>query len=118
MVGHKVRVYIDETGDRGSGKSSSPIFGMAAVLVDEIGASNLRSAVTQLRTDFCVPADRIMSWKTHVKTHDRRRRAADVLAAVEGLKVCYVHAAEFRAAIGLVQGRSATFLHLHCIQDM
>lgn len=99
MVGRKVHVYIDETGDRGSSKSSSPIFGMAAVLVDETGALNLRSAVDRLRADFRVPVGKVMSWKDHVKTHDRRRRAADVLSAVEGLKICYVYAvkSELRA---------------------
>lgn len=32
-----------------------------------------------------------MSWKDHVKTHDRRRRAVHVLSAVTGVRVCYVY---------------------------
>jgi hypothetical protein len=41
-----------------------------------------------------------MSWKEHVKTHDRRRRAAEVLGAVEGLKVCYVYAVKSQLRAG------------------
>lgn len=87
----RLYAYIDETGDRGNSTKSSPIFGMAAVVVDDVGAENLRHAVTALRTDFGVPADTTMSWKAHVRTHDRRRRAAELLGDVERLKVCYVY---------------------------
>jgi hypothetical protein len=86
-----VHVYIDETGDRGGGGRSSPIFGMAAVLVDERGAPALRSAVARLRVDLKVPQGKVMSWKEFAKTHDRRRHAAEVLGAVPGIKLCYVY---------------------------
>lgn len=85
-------VYIDETGDRGSSDSSSPIFGMAALLVSEDGVEPLRAAIDTLRQAFGVPDDKHMSWKDHVKTHDRRRKAAEVLGGVTGIKVCYVYA--------------------------
>ncbi|GGK52605.1 DUF3800 domain-containing protein [Nocardia camponoti] len=88
----RVWAYIDETGDRGSGPNSSPVFGMAAVIVDDLSAPELRSAVTTLRTDFGVPAGKVMSWKEHVKNHDRRKRASAVLAGVPNLHVCYVFA--------------------------
>src|SRR5579875_1085619 len=65
---------------------------MTAVLVDDVGAPKLRAAVTQLRGEFGVPANKPMSWKKHTKTHDRRRRAAEVLGAVDEMKVCYVFA--------------------------
>lgn len=86
-----VHVYIDETGDRGRSPGSSPIFGMAAVIVDLTGAQEVQHAVDQLRTDFHVPSGKIMSWKDYVKTHDRRRRAAEVLGAVTHAKLCYVY---------------------------
>ena len=86
-----VYTYIDETGDRGRGPRSSPIFGMAAVLVDDQAAIALRLAVKQLRRDFNVPTDAVMSWKNNVKTHDRRKRAAELLGGIEGLRVCYVY---------------------------
>lgn len=87
-----VYTYIDETGDRGQSPASSPIFGMAAVLVDDQAATDLRQAVRQLRRDLQVPDNAVMSWKNNVKTHDRRKRAAELLGAVQGLRVCYVYA--------------------------
>lgn len=65
---------------------------MAAVIVTDDGAVALRKAVVQLRADFGVPAGKVLSWKDHVKNHDRRRRAAEVLSQVDELKVCYVYA--------------------------
>ncbi|ANN97524.1 Protein of uncharacterised function (DUF3800) [Mycobacteroides abscessus subsp. massiliense] len=87
-----VWAYIDETGDRGIGSASSPVFGMAAVLVTDSGAVQLRQAVMQLRSDFSVPANKVMSWKDYAKTHDRRKHAVEILGAVQDLKVCYVYA--------------------------
>ncbi|GGB26293.1 hypothetical protein GCM10011492_15630 [Flexivirga endophytica] len=92
MADHRLWAYIDETGDRGIGPRSSPIFGMAAVIADTSGAANLRAAVNQLRADFKVPDGRVMSWKEHTKNHDRRRHAASALATIKGIKVCYVYA--------------------------
>lgn len=71
---------------------SSPIFGMAAVLVDPEHAANLRAAVEQLRTDFHVPAGKVLSWKEACKTHDRRLRAANVMGDLNGITVLYVYA--------------------------
>lgn len=90
----RIHVYVDETGDRGQSADSSPVFGMAALLVSDEGASPLRRAIEQLRSDFGVPEGRIMSWKNDLKNHDRRRRAAEVLGSVPGIKVCYVYAAK------------------------
>lgn len=95
-----VYVYIDETGDRGAGDTASPIFGMAAILVEQPNATRLRAAVDQLRTDFGVKDGTVMSWKKHVKTHDRRRRAAELLSAQDYLKVCYVYADKSRLIDG------------------
>ena len=88
----RIHAYIDETGDRGTNTGSSPIFGMAAVIVDEKSAIDLRHAVKQLRSDFSVPDGKVMSWKEHVRNHDRRRRAASVLGGVSGVTVCLVYA--------------------------
>lgn len=65
---------------------------MAAVLVQSTDGPNLRAAVNRLRADFSVPPDSVLSWKEHAKTHDRRKRAVDVLRAVPGIQVCYVYA--------------------------
>lgn len=92
LTDRRIWAYVDETGDRGVGQKASPIFGMAAVLVDADGATALQTAVKQLRADFRVPPDAVMSWKEHVKNHDRRRHAAATLASVPNVKVCYVYA--------------------------
>jgi len=60
---HSIHAYIDETGDRGASPQSSPIFGMAAIILDEQGAVATRAAVKQLRADFNVPDGSVMSWK-------------------------------------------------------
>ena len=88
-----VFAYIDETGDPGTvvKPKSSPIFGMAAVLVDDQSAPVLRAAVSQLRTDFGVPDGKVMSWKDHLRTHDKRKHAAAILAAVPNIKLIYVY---------------------------
>lgn len=87
----RVHVYIDETGDRGRSSASSPIFGMAAVIIEQSDTSVLRQALLDLRKDFRVPNGKVLSWKEYVKTHDRRRQAARRLAAVQGIRVCYVY---------------------------
>lgn len=87
----RVYVYIDETGDRGNSPKSSPIFGMAALVLDATGSEGVRDVVRRLRDDFRVPTDKVMSWKEYVKSHDRRRRAADQLAALDGVRVCHVY---------------------------
>jgi hypothetical protein len=104
-----VSAYIDETGDRGTSPGASPIFGMAAVLVGDRDASRLRAAVDTLRSDFAVPVDAVLSWKSHVKTHDRRRRAVEVLRAVPGLTVCYVYAAKAELAPGTYRDNPTLF---------
>ncbi|MFB2596603.1 DUF3800 domain-containing protein [Herbiconiux sp. P17] len=85
--------YIDETGDPGEmvKPKSSPVLGMAAVLVDEVSAPALREVVRQLRKDFGVQEGKVMSWKDHVRTHDRRKHVAAVLASVRNIKVIYVY---------------------------
>ncbi|WP_206154219.1 DUF3800 domain-containing protein [Cellulosimicrobium aquatile] len=86
-----LRAYVDETGDRGMFKgNASPIFGMAGVIVDVNSEVAARAALRQLRTEFRVPDDKPMSWKEHVKGHDRRVHAATVLADLKGVTLVYV----------------------------
>lgn len=104
-----IYAYIDETGDRGNSTKSSPIFGMAAVLADDKGVAALQAAVKTLRSDFGVPPGVVLSWKAHVKTHDRRRRASEVLAQVHGIKVCYTFAAKAQLLPGTYRDDPQTF---------
>lgn len=97
----RVRSYIDETGDRGHGPRSSPIFGMSAVMVDDAAEQDARLALRQLRADFHTPPGRPLSWKDDIKTHqERRAHAASVLAGVSGLRVVHVVVSKDRLAAG------------------
>lgn len=86
-----LNAYIDETGDRGSSGNASPIFGMAAVVVEDTAERAMREALRQLRKDCATPEERPLSWKESLKTHERRKRAAALLSQVTaGVKVIYV----------------------------
>jgi hypothetical protein len=87
----KLFAYIDETGDRGAGPNSSPIFGMACVLIEDKDAPGLTAAVDDIRATFGVPATAVLSWKDYIKTHERRKYVAQKLATVPGLEVIYVY---------------------------
>ena len=83
--------YIDETGDRGRGPKASPVFGMAAVIVEPTAEVAARLALQQLRSDFGTPATRPLSWKDDIKSnHPRALHASTTLARVQGIKLIYV----------------------------
>lgn len=87
----QVRAFIDETGDRGHGGSSSPVFGMSAVVVDPKAEAEARGALRVLRADFKTPAGRPLSWKDDIRNNqERRAHAASVLAGAPGVKVIHV----------------------------
>src|SRR4051794_18481357 len=100
--GRMVYAYIDETGDPGNGRKAgaSPIFGMGAVLVSDRSAPLLRDAIHQLRADFGVPDNKILSWKDYVRNHDKRAHTARTLAAIPNIKVIYVYSDKARTAGG------------------
>lgn len=85
--------YVDETGDRGliTTPGSSTIYGMACLLLDQPAASRIQAAVGRLRVDFQVRPGEVMSWKRHLKTHERRKHAARVLSAVPGVTLLYAY---------------------------
>lgn len=85
--------YVDETGDRGlvTTPGSSSIYGMACLLLDQPAASRIQAAVARLRQDFRVRPGDVMSWKRHLKTHERRKHAARVLSAIPGVTVIYIY---------------------------
>jgi hypothetical protein len=86
-----LRGYIDETGDRGFSEKSSPIFGVAVLLVAEEHDRELRDTVTRLRNDFGVTTVPL-HWVKHCgpKDHDRRRHVARQLALVPSVQLIYV----------------------------
>lgn len=85
-----VRVYLDETGDRGFGPKASPLFGFCAVIVPEEHDAALRFAIRRLRADFGVNNGPV-HWVEHLrpKHHDRRRHAGKVLATVPEVKLIF-----------------------------
>ncbi|GLZ28162.1 hypothetical protein Lesp02_03520 [Lentzea sp. NBRC 105346] len=87
-----VRVYIDETGDRGFKPTSSPTFGFCAVLVPDEHDNDLRTVIQTLRNDFEISGERPVHWKEHLRPrfHERRRHAAKRLATVPGVQVIHV----------------------------
>lgn len=86
-----LRVYIDETGDRGFGSSASPFFGIGAVMVPDAHDAALRAVVQELRTRFGITGPQVR-WTDHLRPrhHSRRKLAASLLAAVPEVKVVHV----------------------------
>jgi Protein of unknown function (DUF3800) len=85
-----LRVYVDETGDRGASRKASPFFAFAAVLVADEKEQQLREAVRKLRNDFQVPDNKALHWNRHVKKFARRQHTAKTLCQLTEVKVCYV----------------------------
>lgn len=85
-----LRVYLDETGDRGFKATSSPLFGFCAVMVPEEHDALLRHVIQNLRKEFGVLSGPV-HWVDHLRSrnHDRRRYAAKKLAAVPGVRLIY-----------------------------
>ncbi len=85
-----LRVYVDETGDRGSSGKSSRFFAFSAVFVPDEDHAAMRAAVQTIRGTLGVPAGKPLHWKEHVKTFGRRQYVTSTLGAVPGLQVAYV----------------------------
>lgn len=81
--------YVDETGDPGSASKSSQAFGMAAIIMGSVGVSAARSLADELKREFSIPAHKPLSWKDHVREHDRRRFVSRKLAELPDLVVTY-----------------------------
>lgn len=101
--------YGDETGDRGLADTASPIFGMATIIGDRETMGQVKDVVKQLRSDFNVARGTVMSWKKHLKTHERRSHAARSLAEVEGLQVVYALSRKADLYKGSFQSRKKDF---------
>lgn len=85
-----LRVYIDETGDRGVGPKASPFFAFSAVLVADEDEPHLMQAVRSLRQSFNIPPSNALHWNEHVKTFPRRQHVATVLGALTPVMVLHV----------------------------
>ncbi|MPY99938.1 MAG: DUF3800 domain-containing protein [Actinophytocola sp.] len=85
-----LRVYVDETGDRGTSARSSPFFAFAAILVADENEAELRAAMAHLRTRLKTPSGAALNWNRHVKTFSRRQHVTSTLAALRQVSVVYV----------------------------
>jgi Protein of unknown function (DUF3800) len=74
-------VYVDETGDRGWGGRSSPIFVMSAAMVKDSNVDEMKG----LRDDLCdklgKPRSTELHWAENIKAHSARKFVSGTLAA-------------------------------------
>src|SRR5262249_9203473 len=85
-----LRVYVDETGDRGIGPKASRFFAFAAVLVTQEEEPWLRDTVEHLRQDLKTPPGKALHWNEHARSYSRRHHVAQPLAVVSGITIIYV----------------------------
>jgi Protein of unknown function (DUF3800) len=74
------RVYVDETGDRGWGGSSSPIFVMSAVIVRDEDVPELKALRDRICARLGKPTTTTLHWAENVKAHSARKFVAGQLA--------------------------------------
>lgn len=86
----KLRVYVDETGDRGLSPGSSPFFAMTALLVPEEDDWWVQHTASGLRGVINTTSP--LHWVDHFKAKraERRLKAATVLAQMPSAKVIHV----------------------------
>jgi hypothetical protein len=74
------RVWIDETGDRGSSASASPFFGFAAVVVRGSNMPLLSGTKKALNRDLGRSESIELHWSKNLKGHDKRYAACEALS--------------------------------------
>jgi hypothetical protein len=86
----KLYVYVDETGDRGFSKGSSPFFAMTAVLVPEELDWQIKYVVGGLRAVLNTP--RPLHWVEHFKAKhpERRNMAAFAMSQLTDIKTIHI----------------------------
>ncbi|RCW39987.1 uncharacterized protein DUF3800 [Halopolyspora algeriensis] len=86
----KLEVYVDETGDRGFSKTSSPFPAMTALIIPQERIPQARAVAGGLR--YVVGTSRPLHWTEHFKAKhsDRRELAAGMLANIADVKVIHV----------------------------
>lgn len=82
--------FVDEAGDRGTGRKASPFFIMGAVTVDESTRVRLANAIADIKTQFSVPLHKPLHWADHCRSFKRRQYVARTLGALEGVQLNYV----------------------------
>jgi hypothetical protein len=83
MARQLYRVYVDETGDRGWGGRSSPIFVTSAVIVRDGHDRDLLEALDGINAALKKPAGTVLHWTENVKGHSQRKYVVRQLAALD-----------------------------------
>lgn len=105
------RVYIDETGDRGTAPASSPFFCFAAVVVNDGNDHELRRAHARWCTDLQKPLGTNLHWRDNLKYHHQRRYAAHALGALPvRLSFVIVHKASLPRTSYIMSNSEAMYL--------
>lgn len=97
-----LRVYVDESGDRGFSARSSPVFILAAIVVRDEDEPQLRLIRDQLCTDLEKPHATVLHWAQNIQKHSQRNYVAKTIGGAP-LTLLYVivDKASLRAASGL-----------------
>lgn len=77
------RVCVDETGDRGWGGRSSPVFVASAVIIKDGTEQQLLQALDRINTTLKKPAGTVLHWAENVKAHPQRKYVTRELAALD-----------------------------------
>ncbi len=83
------RVYIDESGDRGLGPTSSRYFLLAAVIVQDTHEPAVRQTRQQVCAALGKPAASVLHWSQNIKSHPERKHVARVLGSLN-ITLAYV----------------------------
>jgi hypothetical protein len=92
--------YVDETGDPGGSGKSSEAFGMSAVILGPSGAVQARELVDELRLQFKIPNNKVLSWKDHVRQHERRKYVAKRLSQLTDITVTFAYCRKTEVSYG------------------
>src|ERR1044071_7250113 len=87
-AGPVYRVWIDETGDRGSTPASSPFFIVAAVVIRADRMSTVRIEKQLINRDLHRNVNTELHWSANLKHHDKRMRACEGVAK-PNLRIVY-----------------------------
>lgn len=97
-----LRVYVDESGDRGFSAKSSPVFILAAIVARDNDEPRLRLMREQLCTDLEKPSTTVLHWAQNIQNHSQRKHVAKTISGAP-LTLLYVivDKASLRTSSGL-----------------
>jgi hypothetical protein len=76
------RVFVDESGDRGSSPTSSDIFVLAAVIVRDADLPRVVAGLEDINAAMNKPPGTALHWAENIKTHQARKMVAKQLGTL------------------------------------